>query len=54
VVFAGDVVLVVADELVFVRQLEEDGEEAEELFNDLCVAFLIGLFLSARINPNPI
>jgi len=39
VVFALDVVLVVFDELVFVGQLEDDGEEAEELDDYLAVAF---------------
>jgi hypothetical protein len=41
VVFAGDVVLVVADELVFVWKFEEDSEEAEKFFDDFCVAFLL-------------
>jgi hypothetical protein len=39
VVFPLDVVLVVADELVFVGEFEEDGEEAEEFRNDFGVAF---------------
>jgi hypothetical protein len=38
-VFALDVVLVVADELVFVGEFEEDCEEAEELLDDFGVAF---------------
>ena len=38
VVFACDVVLVVSDELVFVRQFEDDGEEAEELNDYFAVA----------------
>lgn len=40
VVFALDIVLVVADELVFVGKLQQDGEEAEELFDNFGVAFL--------------
>jgi hypothetical protein len=43
VIFAFGVVLMVADELVFVWELEEDGEETEELLNYLCVAFLYRL-----------
>jgi hypothetical protein len=38
VVFAFDVVLVVLDELVFVGQFEDDGEEAEELDDYFIVA----------------
>lgn len=38
VVFAFDVVLVVFDELVFVGELENDGEETEELDDDFVVA----------------
>lgn len=40
VVFARDVVLVVADELVLVREFEENGEEAEKLLDYFGVAFL--------------
>jgi hypothetical protein len=40
VVFALDVVLVGADELVFVGKFEEDCEEAEEFDYDFVVAFL--------------
>lgn len=39
-VFAFGVVLVIADELVFVWEVEEDGKEAEELFDYFGVAFL--------------
>lgn len=45
-VFAFDVVLVVADELVFVWELKEDGEESEELLDYFGVAFLD--FVSGR------
>jgi hypothetical protein len=38
VVFAFDVVLVVPDELVFVGQLQDDGEEAKELDDNFVVA----------------
>lgn len=41
VVFAFDVVLVVLHELVFGGQLEEEGEEAEQLDDDFRVAFLM-------------
>lgn len=40
VVLAADVVLVVADQLVLVGELEEDGEEPQQLDDDLVVAFL--------------
>lgn len=40
VVFAFDVVLVGADELVFVGEFEKDCEEAEEFDYDFIVAFL--------------
>jgi hypothetical protein len=38
-VFAFNVVLVVSDELIFVGDFEDDGEEAEELDDDFAVAF---------------
>jgi hypothetical protein len=41
VVLSLDVVLVVAHELLFVGEFEEDGEEAEEFFDYFCVAFLM-------------
>lgn len=47
VIFAFDVVLVGADELVFVGEFEEDCEEAEEFDYDFIVAFLE--MLEARI-----
>lgn len=40
VVFSLDIVLVGANELVFVREFEEDCEEAEELDYDFIVTFL--------------
>ena len=40
VVFAFGVVLMIADELAFVWEVEEDGEETEKLFNYFGVAFL--------------
>lgn len=40
VVFPFDVVLVVADKLVFIGELEQDREEAEEFDDDFAVAFL--------------
>lgn len=43
VVFPLDVVLMVTYELVFIGKFEEDGEKAEELFDDFRVAFLIDL-----------
>ena len=39
-VFTFDIVLVIADELVFVWEVEEDGEKTEELFNYFSMAFL--------------
>lgn len=39
-VLTFDVVLMVADELVFVWEVKEDGEETEEFFNYFGVAFL--------------
>lgn len=38
VVFALDIVLVVFDELVLIRELEDDCEETEELDDDFVVA----------------
>jgi hypothetical protein len=38
VVFAFDVVLMLFDELIFVGQFENDGEEAQELDDDFVVA----------------
>ena len=43
VVFAFGVILMVADELVFIWELEEDGEETEEFLDHFCVAFLYRL-----------
>lgn len=43
VVFAFGVVLVIADELVFIWELEEDGKETEEFCDYFCVAFLYRL-----------
>lgn len=42
VVLALEVVLVLAGELVLIVELEEQGEELEELDDDLVVAFLLG------------
>lgn len=39
VVFAFDVVLVVAHQLVLVGKLEKDGEETEQFLDDLRVTF---------------
>jgi hypothetical protein len=39
VVFALDIVLVVLDELVFVRKFEHDGKEAEKLDYNFRMAF---------------
>lgn len=46
VVFAFDVVLMVMGELVFVWELEENGEETEEFLDYFRVAFLRRLVLS--------
>lgn len=49
VVFAFDIVLMVTDELVFVWELEENGEETEEFLDYFRVAFLCLLvFLSFK------
>lgn len=40
VIFALGVVLMVADQLVFVWEMEEDGEETEKFLDYFCVAFL--------------
>lgn len=39
-VLALDIVLVVADQLIFIRQFKQDCEEAQKLLNDFGVAFL--------------
>ena len=39
-ILALDVVLVIADQLIFVRQLEKDSEEAQKSLNNFFVAFL--------------
>lgn len=43
VVFTFGFILMIADELVFVWELEKDGEEAEELLNHFRVTFLYHL-----------